>query len=120
MAIRRKGGRRADPYWAGVVLSAITLFLALWLFLGIGFFIGWAVSMTFVTAAVYSLDKIASRRGRRRASEMLLMVCAIVGGGVGALLAMVILPHKKNKPSFWAINLFSGAMWGFLMVWELI
>ena len=111
---------KRDPYWSGGVLSAVTLFLMVFFLSGLGFFLSWASAMTFVTLALYSIDKLASKALWRRAPEPLLMVFAIIGGGIGAFLAMLILPHKKNKGSFWAVNLFSAVMWGILVIWEFV
>jgi uncharacterized membrane protein YsdA (DUF1294 family) len=115
----RKTGKK-DPYWTGVLLSAAASFSFLFFLSPLGFFLSWVLAMTIVTVALYILDKLAAKGGRRRASEPLLMVCAIVGGGIGAFLAMVLLPHKRNNGSFWAVNLFSAAMWGILVIWEFV
>jgi uncharacterized membrane protein YsdA (DUF1294 family) len=112
--------RKRDPFWTGAVLSAFALFILIWLFSSLGPFLSWILSMTIVTTAIYVLDKLSARSKGRRAPEPLLMTCAIIGGGIGAFLSMVILPHKKNKGSFWAVNLFSGIMWGLLLVWDFI
>ncbi len=77
-------------------MSAVATFLFLFFLSPLGFFLSWVLAMTLVTVVLYIVDKLAAKGGRRRASEPLLMVCAITGGGIGAFMAMVLLPHKRN------------------------
>lgn len=56
--------------------------------------------MSLITAAVYTLDKSAARRGRRRVPERTLHLLALLGGWPGALLAQQGLRHKTAKTTF--------------------
>lgn len=50
--------------------------------------------------SIYGQDKQRARMHRRRISERTLMILAVLGGSVGALLAMQIFHHKTKKPKF--------------------
>jgi len=57
-----------------------------------------------VTFFIYGLDKAkAGRVGARRISERFLLILALIGGSLGALLGMKIFRHKTKKISFQAI-----------------
>ncbi len=61
--------------------------------------------ISLITFVLYAIDKHNARHRRRRISEKVLLGLAIFGGGVGGLLAMLILHHKTRHFYFWAINL---------------
>jgi len=65
-------------------------------------------------------DKDAARRGLRRIPESQLLGMALLGGGLGALLAQQILRHKTRKQPFRAqlflIGLAQLALAGLLLV----
>ena len=46
-------------------------------------------------------DKIKAQNGEWRISEATLYFLILIGGGPGALVAMVLCWHKVKKPSFW-------------------
>jgi uncharacterized membrane protein YsdA (DUF1294 family) len=57
-----------------------------------------------VTFFIYGLDKAkAGRAGARRVSEKALLILALIGGSLGALLGMKVFRHKTKKISFQAI-----------------
>ncbi|MHC4339702.1 MAG: DUF1294 domain-containing protein [Planctomycetota bacterium] len=62
--------------------------------------IAYLVFVNLLTYAVYWMDKRRAERGRRRISERELLLWALAGGTVGALLAMRRLRHKTKKRSF--------------------
>lgn len=53
-----------------------------------------------ITFAVFALDKYNAKTDAWRISERTLFSFAIVGGSVGALLAMIACRHKTRKPKF--------------------
>lgn len=53
---------------------------------------------------IYGLDKAkAGHTGARRISEKILLIIALIGGSLGALLGMKIFRHKTKKTSFQAV-----------------
>lgn len=62
--------------------------------------IGGALVLSAATAVVYAVDKSASRHGRRRVPERVLLLLGLVGGWPGALVAQQLLRHKTSKRSF--------------------
>jgi uncharacterized membrane protein YsdA (DUF1294 family) len=74
------------------------------------------VVMSALTFVAYAVDKSAARRARRRVSEKTLHLLALLGGWPGALLAMPVFRHKRQKVSFvvivWMIALGHAAAWG--------
>ena len=53
-----------------------------------------------VTFAAFGYDKAMARRSRRRISERTLLVLALMGGSVGALLGRKLFRHKTHKQPF--------------------
>ena len=53
-----------------------------------------------VAFALYVLDKYMALHGRRRISERVLLMLALFGGSVGALMAMSLVRHKTQKRCF--------------------
>ncbi len=56
--------------------------------------------LNLVAFCMYGFDKSNAKRGLWRISEMTLLVVAIVGGAIGALMAMSLFRHKTRKPVF--------------------
>ena len=52
-------------------------------------------------------DKIKAENGEWRISEAVLYTLILLGGGPGALVAMVLCWHKVKKPSFWCCYIIS-------------
>lgn len=53
-----------------------------------------------ITFAIYAIDKLNAKTDSWRISERMLLLFAVVGGSVGALLGMYICRHKTKKPKF--------------------
>ena len=49
---------------------------------------------------VYGFDKLRSRKGTQRVSERELFTFSLIGGFLGATLAMALFKHKTSKTSF--------------------
>lgn len=48
----------------------------------------------------FAWDKLAARWKRRRIPEGAMLLLTFIGGGIGAVLAMVVVRHKTRKRSF--------------------
>ena len=53
-----------------------------------------------VTFLVYGIDKIKAKQGSWRISEATLLILAVIGGSIGALLGMKIWHHKTMHKKF--------------------
>lgn len=58
------------------------------------------VVLNVVTFVSYGIDKFKAKHNRWRISEATLLLLAIVGGSLGALLGMKAFRHKTQKPKF--------------------
>ena len=58
------------------------------------------VAINMIAFIMYGLDKLKAKRGKWRISETALFVIAMVGGSVGALMAMSLFHNKTQKNSF--------------------
>ena len=53
-----------------------------------------------VTFLVYGIDKWKAKQGRWRISEATLLLLAVIGGSIGALLGMKVWHHKTMHKKF--------------------
>ncbi|HEY0739558.1 MAG TPA: DUF1294 domain-containing protein [Herpetosiphonaceae bacterium] len=60
----------------------------------------WLIVINVVAFVIYSYDKSIAGWAWTRVPERLLLLLALVGGTVGALLAMLLFRHKTSKASF--------------------
>ena len=58
------------------------------------------VFINIVTILVWRADKRAAQRGEWRWRESVLFVLAVIGGSIGAVIAMHALRHKTRKAAF--------------------
>ena len=49
---------------------------------------------------LFGVDKLRAKRGRWRIPEAVLMLSAVLGGGIGALGGMLLFRHKIRKKKF--------------------
>lgn len=82
------------------IAFAIMLGLVLWQFFNIDIVVSWLVAVNLVTFAMYGFDKSVARRGGKRISERELLILALIGGSLGAILGMQVFRHKSKKRSF--------------------
>lgn len=97
----------------GTTLLVATLGLTAGLGLGLpalGWPGSWLFAATVVTFGAYGLDKAAARRGWLRVPEWILLAAVLLGGTLGALLAMPFFRHKTVKRAF------RWKLWGVLAV----
>ena len=58
------------------------------------------IVINIVTFLVYGMDKWKSKQGSWRISEATLLILAIIGGSIGALLGMKAWRHKTQHKKF--------------------
>jgi uncharacterized membrane protein YsdA (DUF1294 family) len=90
-------------YWLVPFGAALVLATALeWLIDPLaGVYQSWIFAMTVITFLTYWYDKVSAVSGRRtRVPERVLLVLALTGGTIGALVGMVLVSHKTSKESF--------------------
>ena len=51
--------------------------------------------------AVYGIDKRKAVHQKMRISEKTLIILALAGGSIGAIIAMIVFHHKTKKPKFY-------------------
>lgn len=64
------------------------------------FFIGYALIVNSLAYVMYALDKRYAKKRQRRIPEATLLLIALLGGSIGAFLAMHILRHKTKHIRF--------------------
>lgn len=60
----------------------------------------WLIIINILTYIVYAVDKYKAVHHKWRISEKTLLLCAVAGGSVGALLAMYTVRHKTKHIKF--------------------
>jgi uncharacterized membrane protein YsdA (DUF1294 family) len=60
----------------------------------------WLIASSITAFIAYGLDKKLSQAGGWRIPESTLHVLALIGGSIGALIAMQLFRHKTAKGSF--------------------
>ena len=58
------------------------------------------VAVNLVSFALYGLDKLKAKKGLWRIRESTLLLIALLGGSVGALLGMEVFRHKTKHWQF--------------------
>ena len=58
------------------------------------------LTINIITFIAYGIDKYKSKKQKYRISENTLIILAIIGGPLGAILGMHIFHHKTKKKKF--------------------
>ena len=58
------------------------------------------IVINIVTFLVYGIDKLKAKQGSWRISEATLLILAVIGGSIGALLGMKVWRHKTMHKKF--------------------
>ena len=58
------------------------------------------IVINIVTFLVYGIDKWKAKQGSWRISEATLLILAVIGGSIGALLGMKVWRHKTHHKKF--------------------
>ena len=64
-------------------------------------FIFYLTLINIITFITYGVDKSKAKRKQWRIPEFTLILLSLIGGGIGALIAMVVYKHKLSKKSFY-------------------
>lgn len=56
-----------------------------------------------IAAITFAWDKWCATRGAARVRESTLLTMSVLGGALGAVLAMLAVRHKTRRPLFWII-----------------
>ena len=73
--------------------------------------LAWLAVINVVSAAAYTWDKLAARRGGRRVRERTLWLLCLAGGVGGAWLVFLALRHKTRHRSFWVVQTAATIAW---------
>jgi uncharacterized membrane protein YsdA (DUF1294 family) len=82
-----------------LVPSVMITFLIWWLF-KIDFLVSWLIVINFSAFLTYGYDKSIAGTPKTRIPEKVLLLLAILGGSLGALLGMYVFHHKTSKQPF--------------------
>jgi len=66
----------------------------------IEFFIYYLLAVNVIAFAVYGYDKLKAKKGWWRIPEATLLLLAVIGGSIGALLGILIWRHKTKHLKF--------------------
>ena len=53
-----------------------------------------------ITLLLFGIDKRRAVKDKWRISEKCLLLCALLGGSIGAIYGMKVFHHKTQKPAF--------------------
>jgi len=89
--------------WVAMLVSLA--FLMAILVLGLMWLIPWEIVALYFASSIIALfmywsDKSAARKGRWRTKERSLLLCGLIGGWPGALIAQQLFHHKSSKTEF--------------------
>ena len=62
--------------------------------------IGYLVIINVITWLIYGIDKMKAKKNKWRVPEKTLILLAVIGGSVGALLGMQVFRHKTKHKKF--------------------
>ena len=66
---------------------------------------------------IYGVDKLLAKLQKRRISEAMLLSCAFLLGGLGAMFGMILFNHKTAKPKFRILVPLFALLGMFAVVW---
>ena len=77
------------------------------------------VVINLLTLVIYGIDKLLAILHKVRVMERVLFLLAFIGGGLGALLGMLIFRHKTLKIKFYLWNVTCIILWVYV-IWRVL
>ena len=77
------------------------------------------VVINLLTLVIYGIDKLLAILHKVRVMELVLFLLAFIGGGLGALLGMLIFRHKTLKIKFYLRNVTCIILWVYV-IWRFL
>ncbi len=77
------------------------------------------VVINLLTLVIYGIDKLLAILHKVRVMERVLFLLAFIGGGLGALLGMLIFRHKTLKIKFYLWNVTCIILWVYV-IWRFL
>ena len=77
------------------------------------------VVINLLTLIIYGIDKLLAILHKVRVMERVLFLLAFIGGGLGALLGMLIFRHKTLKIKFYLWNVTCIILWVYV-IWRFL
>lgn len=68
------------------------------------------VVMSLIALFTYVIDKNKAKKNKWRIKESVLLGLGVLGGAIGALIAIKVFRHKTKHWYFWAVNLIALAV----------
>ena len=75
------------------------------------------ISLSIITFFIYGCDKLLAIKRKRRISEHTLLLLSVIGGSLGALIAMYLFHHKTRKRKFLVVNYFVSGVEVLILIW---
>ena len=102
--IGKEAPRKSKQRLWFAMLSSLAFLMAMVVF-GFMLLIPWEIVVLYFLASIiaffmYWSDKSAARKGRWRTQERSLLLCGLIGGWPGALIAQHLFRHKSSKTTF--------------------
>jgi len=75
--------------------------MAVWMTAYVGWLLAYVGALNILAFILFAVDKKKARTGKWRISEAMLLVSALAGGALGAVLGMKTFRHKTKHPKFY-------------------
>ena len=76
------------------------------------------IVINIITFIVYGIDKFLAKRKMWRIRETTLFFLAMIGGGIGAIVGMLLFHHKTKHIIFYIWNILMIISWVGFILWK--
>jgi len=83
-----------------IITISLVFTLLLWWLFHIDFLYSWLIVTNLIAFLTYGYDKLIAGSRKTRVPEKVLLLLALMGGSLGALVGMYVFHHKTSKQSF--------------------